>query len=165
MARRVVYSFHYKPDNSRAAQVRNMGVVEGNKPASDNDWEAVTKGGDDGIEQWIDEQMDSKSCVVVLVGRNTAGRKWITHEIVKGWNAGKEVLGVYVHNLKDLDGEQSMQGSNPFDSVTMKRDDKKLSSFAKAYNPPFSDSKEVYAHIKRNLANWIEEAITIRENY
>lgn len=43
MARRVFYSFHYEPDNSRAAQVRNMGVVEGNKPASDNDWETITK--------------------------------------------------------------------------------------------------------------------------
>ena len=28
MARRVFFSFHYKPDNSRAAQVRNMGMVE-----------------------------------------------------------------------------------------------------------------------------------------
>ena len=44
MARRVFYSFHYEPDNARAAQVRNMGVVEGNKPASDHDWETITKG-------------------------------------------------------------------------------------------------------------------------
>ncbi len=39
MARRAFYSFHYKPDNWRAAQVRNMGVIEGNLVASDNDWE------------------------------------------------------------------------------------------------------------------------------
>ena len=32
MARRTFYSFHYKPDNWRAAQVRNMGVIEGNRP-------------------------------------------------------------------------------------------------------------------------------------
>lgn len=38
MARRVFFSFHYKPDNWRAAQVRNAGVVEGNTPVSDNDW-------------------------------------------------------------------------------------------------------------------------------
>ena len=35
MARRTFFSFHYKPDNAGAAQVRNMGVVEGNKPVSD----------------------------------------------------------------------------------------------------------------------------------
>lgn len=43
--RKVFYSFHYKPDNWRASQVRNIGAVEGNKPASDNDWEEVVKGG------------------------------------------------------------------------------------------------------------------------
>ena len=43
MARKAFYSFHYKPDASRAGQVRNIGVVEGNTPVSDNDWETVTK--------------------------------------------------------------------------------------------------------------------------
>ncbi len=43
MARRAFYSFHYIPDNWRASQVRNMGVVDGNKPATDNDWEAIKK--------------------------------------------------------------------------------------------------------------------------
>ena len=31
MARNCFYSFHYKPDNARASQVRNIGVIEGNK--------------------------------------------------------------------------------------------------------------------------------------
>ena len=43
MARRAFYSFQYKPDASRAGQVRNIGVVEGNTPVSDNDWETVLK--------------------------------------------------------------------------------------------------------------------------
>ena len=30
MARRVFYSFHYQPDNWRAAMVRNIGSIEGN---------------------------------------------------------------------------------------------------------------------------------------
>ena len=56
MARRVFYSFHYKPDNWRAAQVRNIGAIEGNNPASDNDWEAVKKGWSSG-----DPKMDCGS--------------------------------------------------------------------------------------------------------
>ena len=36
MARRAFYSFHYIPDNWRVSQVRNMGVVDGNKTATDN---------------------------------------------------------------------------------------------------------------------------------
>jgi hypothetical protein len=79
MARRAFYSFHYQPDNWRASQVRNMGVIEGNAPVSDNDWESVTKGGDPAIKKWVADQLDGKSCTIVLVGQSTAGRKWISH--------------------------------------------------------------------------------------
>lgn len=47
----------------------------------------------------------------------------------------------------------------------MKRDDAKLSSIVKAYDPPYSDSKKVYDYISQNISDWIEEAIRIRENY
>src|SRR6185436_8311043 len=145
MARRVFYSFHYIPDCSRAAQVRNMGVLDGNPPASDNDWEAIKRGGDSAIQKWIDGQLDGKSCALVLIGANTAGRKWIKYEIQTAWKNEKGVVGVYVHNLKDLDQKQSTQGRNPFDDFTVGGTE--MSSIVKAYNPPHSDSKEVYAYI------------------
>ena len=163
MTRNVFYSFHYKPDCFRAAQIRNMGVVDGNKPASDHDWETVKKGGDAAIQKWIDDQLSGKSCAVVLIGANTAGRKWINYEIKKAWEEGKGVVGVYIHGLKDLDGNQSTKGSNPFDNFNL--NGTKMSSIVKVYNPPYSDSKEVYKHIKDNLAAWIEEAIIIRGKY
>jgi hypothetical protein len=165
MARKVFYSFHYKPDNWRASQVRNIGVVEGNTPVSDNDWEAVTKKGDPAIQKWIDDQLNGRSCSIVLIGKDTAGRKWINYEIEKSWNDGKGVLGIYVHNLKDSNGNQSTKGKNPFDDFTMKRDSKKLSSIVKAYDPPYSTSTNVYDYIKNNLDSWVEEAISIRNNY
>lgn len=165
MARKVFYSFYYKPDNARASQVRNIGVVEGNKPASDNDWETVTKGGEKAIQKWVDDQLSGRSCTVVLIGKETAGRKWIKYEIEKLWNDGKGVVGIYIHNLKDLSGYQTTEGENPFEDFTIKRDDKKLSNIVKAYDPPFTDSKKVYEHISNNLSDWIEEAITIRNNY
>jgi len=165
MARRVFYSFHYQPDCSRASQVRNIGVVDGNKPATDNDWETVKKGGDKGIQKWIDDQLNGRSCTVVLIGKETAGRKWINYEIEKSWNEGKGVVGVYIHYLKDLSGNQTTKGQNPFTTFTMERDKKKLSDIVKAYDPPYWDSKQVYNHISENLSAWIEEAITIRNNY
>lgn len=75
MARKVFFSFHYEADNWRASQVMNAGVVEGNQPVSDNDWETITRGGDAAIQRWIDSQLDGKSCCVVLIGSATAGRK------------------------------------------------------------------------------------------
>lgn len=166
MARKVFYSFHYKPDNWRASQVRQMGVIEGDEPVSDNDWEKVTKGGDDAIKKWIAEQMSGKSCAIVLIGAETAGRKWVNHEIVKAWDDKKGVLGIYIHKLKNTEQRQSTKGGNPFDHITMGgTNGKKLSSVAKTYDPPYSDSTQVYAHIKKNLSDWVETAITIRNNY
>jgi hypothetical protein len=39
-----------------------------------------------------------------------------------------------------------------------------LSSIVKAYNPPYSTSTYVYDHIKEKLGDWVEEAISIRED-
>jgi MTH538 TIR-like domain (DUF1863) len=162
MARRVFYSFHYVPDNWRASQVRNIGAIEGNQPAKDNDWETITKGGDKAIEKWIADQMNGRSCVVVLIGAATANRKWINHEIVKGWDAGKGVLGIHIHNLKNSEGKTSAKGANPFDHITHGPTGKKLSTIVKAYDPPGTTSSDVYDHIKNNLEKWIEAAIGIR---
>lgn len=136
-----------------------------NQPVSDNDWEDVKKGGNEAIQKWIDNQLYGRSCTIVLIGKDTAGRKWIKYEIEKSWNDGKGVVGVYIHNLKNANGEQTSMGDNPFDDFTMKRDNKKLSSIVKIYNPPYSDSTDVYDYIKNNLESWVEEAISIRENY
>jgi hypothetical protein len=80
MARKVFYSFHYQPDCVRASQVRNIGIVEGNSPASDNDWESVARGGDSAIQNWIDNQLSGRTCTIVLIGKDTAGRKWIDYD-------------------------------------------------------------------------------------
>lgn len=165
MARRVFYSFHYKPDCTRAAKVRNMGVVEGNKSATDNEWEEITEGGDKAIKKWIDEQLDGKSCNVVLIGENTAGRKWINYEIESTWNSKKGLVGVYIHRIKDLDGNYALKGRNPFEDFTIGEKKKAMSSVVKVYNPPYTESKDVYNYISENIADWIEEAIDIRDNY
>lgn len=162
MVRKCFFSFHYKPDSQRASMVRQIGVIEGNQPATDNDWEAIASGSDDAIKKWIAEQIYGKSCTVVLVGSNTANRKWINHEIIKSWNDEMGVVGIYIHGLKNLDGNTCAKGDNPFDYITHGPTKNKLSSIVKCYNPAGSDSKERYAWISKHLANAVEEAIIIR---
>lgn len=164
MARRAFYSFHYKPDNWRASTVRNIGAIEGNKPAPDNDWETITKGGDAAIKRWIADQLKGRSCTVVLVGTNTAGRKWINYEIIKSWDDDMGVVGIHIHGLKNSDGKVSTKGSNPFASIGYGNTGKKLSSIVECYNPSGSNSQERYDWIKKHLANAVEEAIQIRNN-
>lgn len=163
MTRRVFYSFYYKPDVTRVSQVRNIGVLEANKPASDNDWEEVKSGKEPAIKKWIAEQMYGRSCTVVLVGRDTANRRWINHEIIKSWDDGMGVVGIRIHGLKNIDGYISQMGDNPFDYIGYGNTGKNLSSIVKCYNPAGSNSKERYAWIAKHLENVVEEAIRIRE--
>jgi len=165
MARKCFFSFHYQPDCIRASQVRQIGSIEGNPPARDNDWESIIGGGDTAIEKWIADQMQGKTCAVILVGQGTANRKWINHEIVKAWDRGLGVVGIRIHGLKNFKGEVASLGPNPFDYVNHGPTKQKLSAILKCYNPAGSDSKQRYDWIAQNLANAVEEAITIRGKY
>lgn len=162
MTRRIFYSFHYKPDVMRVSQVRNIGALEANRPATDNDWETVVSGKDVAIKRWITGQMKGRSCTVVLVGQNTADRPWINHEIIKSWDEGMGVVGIRIHGLKNTDGYISKMGNNPFDYIGYGSTSKKLSSIVKCYNPAGSNSKEKYAWIAKYLEKAVEEAIRIR---
>ena len=163
--RRVFYSFHYEADNWRAAQIRNMGVVEGNMPARDNDWESIKKGGDYAIKRWINGQLQNRSCTIVLIGTETAKRKWINYEIEESWRNNKGLMGIYVHNMKDRYGKQSRRGPNPFEYCTIKERNIRLSDVVPVYEPQLFDSNALYSYIKLNLATWIEQAIRIRHEY
>ena len=162
MARKCFYSFQYKPDNWRVSKIRNIGAIEGNKPATDNDWEEIVGGGDTKIKKWISDQMAGKTCTIILAGTNTANRKWINHEIVESWNKGKGVLVIHIHNITDSSGNQSSKGSNPLYYVTHGTTKKRLSTIANSYDPPRTTSSGVYNYIADHIEDWIEEAINIR---
>lgn len=156
--RQVFYSFHFDNDVMRVQQIRNIGALEDNKPVSASEWEEVKKKGEASIQKWIADNMANRSCVVVLVGEETANRKWVKYEIKKAWNDGKGLLGIYIHNLKCPRNGKSNKGPNPFDQFNL-NDGSKLSSVVKCYNPSSTDA---YNDIKNNIEDWIEEAIQIR---
>ena len=158
--RQVFYSFHYEKDVMRAAQIRNIGVVEGNKPVADNDWETVKKGGEQAIKKWIDDNMNFRSCVIVLVGEDTANRKWVKYEIEKAWKDGKGLFGIYIHNIKDPRYGICYKGENPFSKFEF--GNRNFSQIVKCYNP---NPYDAYNDIANNIEKWIDEAIEIREQY
>lgn len=155
MKRKVFYSFHYDNDVMRTQQIRNIGMLEGNTPVSVNDWETVKRGGDDAIKKWIDDNMQDKDCVIVLVGSETANRPWVKYEIRKAWDSGKGLFGIYIHNLKDPREGVCEKGKNPFEEIWL-TDGNRLSSRVSCYNP---DSGDAYNDIAQNLEKWVEIAI------
>lgn len=158
MARRqIFYSFHFDNDVFRVQQVRNMSALEDNKPVSVNDWEAVKRKGYAAIEKWINDNMSYRSCVVVLVGEQTAGRKWVQYEIEKAWKDGNGLFGIYIHNLKDPKTGTCTQGTNPFSQWTFKQSGRTVQ--IACYNP---SAWNAYSEIAKNIEDWVEAAIAQR---
>jgi hypothetical protein len=123
MARRVFFSFHYERDVWRANVVRNSWVTKGNYIEAgfidSAEFEKIKKKGDQAIKKWIDEQLEGTSVTVVLIGAEAYSRKWVRYEIIKSFDRGNGLLGVYIHNIKDKNGKVDLKGPNPFDYVTI----------------------------------------------
>jgi hypothetical protein len=152
--RQVFYSFHYDKDVMRVQQVRNIGALDDNKPVAPNNWEQVKRAGDASIQKWIDDNMKWRSCVVVLVGEQTASRRWVKYEIKKAWEDGKGLLAVRIHNLKCPRNGFGTTGPNPFDDLHFKQGDRVI--VPRIHTP---NTLNPHADIASNLEYWIEEAI------
>jgi hypothetical protein len=118
MARRVFFSFHYERDIWRASQVRNSWVTKPDRESAgfwdSASWEEVKKKGDAAIKRWIRDQMKGTSVTVVLIGAETSSRKYVKYEIEHSWEKGNGLIGVYIHRIKDKDGNTDTKGDDPF---------------------------------------------------
>lgn len=155
--KKVFSSFHYNSDVWRVSQIKNIGKFDTNMNLPSNLWDELTLKGDDEIKRWIDDNMCDKDCLVVFIGEETSGRKWIEYEILKAWEMGIGIFGIYIHNLLGHKINQSKKGSNPFNKIII--DNKSLLSIVKCYDPPYTNSGDVYMYICDNIESWIEEAI------
>lgn len=149
MKRRVFYSFHFDNDVMRVQQIRQMGALEGDEPVSPNTWEQI-KRTEKGVKDWIDQNLNGKSCLVVLIGSQTAERPWVKYEIQRAWELNKPIVGVYIHRMN------CPRNGYPFDSFTFRRNGLVVKPLV--YEPKASDA---YADIKANLSIWIENAIKL----
>ena len=116
MARRVFFSFHYERDIWRTNVVRNSGIVEGNSAAGFHDaslWEEAKKKGDAEVKKLIDKGLNGTSVTVVLIGAQTAQRKFVDYEIEQSIARGNGLLGVYISGIKDSNGNTDTQGVAP----------------------------------------------------
>ncbi|TWB62957.1 TIR domain-containing protein [Bradyrhizobium sacchari] len=106
-----------------------------------------------GIEKWIEEQMKYTSVTVVLYGAETYEREWVRHEIKRSYELKKGIIAIDIHGVKDPQNGVDVQGRNPLDYWTVKRDGRDV---------PFSSIYRSYDWIRddgyNNVAGWIEAA-------
>lgn len=162
MIRKVFYSFHFKEDDWRVNKIRGFGFFEYDNSLSD-DYLTEMNNDDEKIKNWIDNQIKNKDCTIVMIGENTANRKWINYEIEKTFNTGKALFGIRIHNITDENNNKANKGDNPFDFVYF--NGKKLSNYIKIYEPKGEDNKSILDDINHNLERLVDEAIEDTKNY
>ena len=179
LKRQVFFSFHFENDIWRTAQIRNIGEIEGQRLFSDNGWEKVRLKNEDAIKRWIDKELDMRSCIVVLIGEETASRHWVQYEIQEAWTRGKGVLGIYINGLKDSLGQTSKKGKNPLElfcidktmnyiakrSDPLDEDELNLADVCITFESNYSFSKNIFQDITENITDLIEKSIEIRNRY
>lgn len=158
MARKVFFSFHYENDVWRANIVRNSWVTKPDRQTAGfidaADFEEIKKGGEAAIKKWIDGQLDGTSVTVVLIGSDTSNREYVKYELKQSYERGNGLLGVYIHNVKDKNGNTSTKGSNQFGEIGKDKDGNAVY---------FSVSCPTYDWIVddgyTNLGDWVEKAV------
>jgi hypothetical protein len=116
MARKVFFSFHYQRDLWRVNVVRNSGTIDGISAAGFHDeslWEETKKKGDEAVKKLINKGLEGTSVTVVLIGSQTATRKYVSCEIERSIARGNGILGVRINNIKDKDGRLDPPGLIP----------------------------------------------------
>lgn len=157
MARKAFFSFHYKQDIVRANQVRNSWVTKDDKEAAGfidaAEFEEVEKGGDAAIKKWIDTQLAGTSVTVVLIGSETSQREYVKYELQKSYEKGNGMLGIYIHQCKDLSGKTDFKGSNQFGEIGKDANGKPVYF---SVNYPCYDWVDNDGY--NNMGKWIEAA-------
>jgi len=91
MERRTFFSFHYKPDVTRAQVVRNSWRTKPNRESAgffdSSVFESKKRTGDDVLKRFLTDALKNTSVTCVLFGAETYLRKWVRYEIVRSFRS------------------------------------------------------------------------------
>lgn len=156
MARRVFFSFHYERDIWRANVVRNSWVTKEREAAGFWDaslWEEAQKKGEEAIKKMIEDGLKNTSVAVVLIGKETSGRKWVRYEVRRSHEDGKGLLAVYIHGIEDNSGKTDEKGDTYFGEIGTDANGKSV-YFSQLYPAYDWIADKGYD----NFGDWVEKA-------
>ena len=160
MARKVFFSFHYQRDIWRVSQVRNCNVITSTYQKNDFldavSWEQVIRQGEQAIKNWIDNQLKGTSVTIVLIGNQTSQRKYVHYEIEQSYKKGNGLVGIYIHTIKNKDGQTDFIGANPLATWHIK-DGNNIRFFTDIFKTYYWD----WDNGRSNIGLWIEETAKI----
>ena len=117
MARRVFFSFHYKPDVQRAHVVRNSWVTKADRQDAGffdaSVFESKQRTSDDVLKRFLNEGLSGSSVTCVLSGSQTAWRRWVRFELLRSFADGRGILNIAIHGIANLQSQTGSAGANP----------------------------------------------------
>lgn len=155
--RTVFYSFHYDRDVNRVQLIRNMNVLQGQPLLEPQAWETVKRGGKQAVANWIDKEMRKQDAVAVLIGRETASRDWVYHEIEKARALRKPLVGIYIHGLANFNSAADLQGENPFNKVPGGTSIPVFDPTEKDWRRTI-DTRKTHVTLAKNLQSWVGQS-------
>jgi hypothetical protein len=131
MARTSFFSFSYEDvKNFRVNVVRNSWLLnKENIFKYGSIWEKEKNKSVSVIKPLIDNGLKGTSVTAVLIGSDTANRRWINYEIIKSFEKGNGILAIHINRIKDKTQKITSKGLNPFDrlAIEISKDCKKIS--------------------------------------
>lgn len=98
---------------SPSAAIWRHGSIKRRRTSSASLWEEAKSKGDDAVKRLIDDALVGTTVTCVLIGSDTASRRWVQYEISASEARGNGLFGVFIHNIEDQDGNAAPKGTNP----------------------------------------------------
>ncbi len=120
MARYTFFSFSYDDvKNFKVNVVRNSWLLNHSEATfvDGSIWEKEKTKSPTVIKNLIDNGLHRTSVTAVLIGDDTANRRWVNFEIVKSFDRGNGILGVYLNRIRGKHQVISAKGQNPLDRL------------------------------------------------
>lgn len=91
-------------------------------------WEKEKSKGPTLIKNLIETGLKKTSVTTVLIGDETAERRWVKYENVKSFEKGNGILGIHINRIRGKEQAISAQGLNPLDRLAFQvsEDGKKI---------------------------------------
>jgi len=120
MPRYTFFSFCYEDvKNFKVNVVRNSWLInhDSNTFVDGSIWESEKLKKANDIKDLIDYGMQKTSVTAVLIGQETAHRRFVKYEIIKSFERGNGILGIHINRIRGRDQAISARGLNPLDRL------------------------------------------------
>ncbi|GAA1162974.1 TIR domain-containing protein [Nesterenkonia sandarakina] len=141
MPRSTFFSFHPEHEPFRSTIVCESPQLEERHKAwiRSSRWNRVSPADDSTTAHLLLKSLKHTAVTAVLIGPDTTNHRWVQHLIEISRKRGNGLFGIYLHNIKNEEGQIAPKGENPL--------------------PPGCPTYDwVFDHGPSNLAAWVDAA-------